>query len=201
MHLYKYRTLDNPKWLFDILLNGRLYGSSFKNLNDPMEGAYTYKSNILKERRDQLLEERSNTLICSLSKESNIGLMWTHYANNGKGCCIEVEVTSKSWKEIPIQYSNELPNINNDIDNILGTKFSCWEYEEEVRYIRTVDDIKKKSHYLEVQVTKVIFGYGVSTADFNMYKQIICAINNVKKKKAHNISCEKINQKNDVKWT
>lgn len=199
MVLYKYRSLENLKWLLDILINGRLYGSSFNKLNDPMEGAYRYDSHVPKEKREQLLKERGNTLICSLSKRNDIGLMWTHYANEGRGCCIEVEVTSTKWKEIPVKYTNELPNVNNDIDVILGTKATCWEYEKEVRYIRTEDNIKDISPYLEVRVTKVIFGYGVSTAEYNMYKRLIQGINQIKKKK-HQISCEKIRIKDDLIW-
>lgn len=202
MLLYKYRSIENFKWLLDILMNERLYGASFKNLNDPMEGAYRYDSKVPKAQRNLLLIDRSNTLICSLSERSDIGLMWTHYANEGKGCCIEIEVTSKTWKRIPVVYSDVLPNANDPINIVLGTKSSCWEYEKEVRYIRTVEDVNETSrHYLEVQVTNVIFGYNVSLSDFNLYKKLIEGINKVKKKKSNQITCEKINSKDDVKWT
>ena len=36
--LYKYRSLDNWKFVLDIFLNKRLYAASFYDMNDPMEG-------------------------------------------------------------------------------------------------------------------------------------------------------------------
>ena len=40
--LFKYRSLENWRWLLDILVNNRLYAAPFKDLNDPMEGRYFY---------------------------------------------------------------------------------------------------------------------------------------------------------------
>ena len=40
MKLYKYRSLDNMDYVFDILSNGLVYCSSYKDLNDPFEGQF-----------------------------------------------------------------------------------------------------------------------------------------------------------------
>ena len=53
--LYKYRSLENFEFFLDILLNKRLYASSYKDLNDAMEGvyySYGLKKNILKDIKD-----------------------------------------------------------------------------------------------------------------------------------------------------
>ena len=44
MNLDKYRSLDGWKFIFDILLHKRLYAARYKDLNDPMEGYYTFAS-------------------------------------------------------------------------------------------------------------------------------------------------------------
>ena len=119
--LYKYRSLENLGRILDILLHERLYAANFKNLNDPMEGHYRYSTDVNKELRTQILDERNRTLICSLSKKKDIGLMWTHYANENKGCCIELQVTSPSWTMIEVDYKDKLPNITN-VKEILSVK-------------------------------------------------------------------------------
>ena len=44
--LYKYRSLTNLKRLIEIVLESKLYASRYKELNDPMEGYYTYTKEI-----------------------------------------------------------------------------------------------------------------------------------------------------------
>jgi hypothetical protein len=36
--LYKYRSIENWKFLEDIFSNRRLFAATFRSLNDPMEG-------------------------------------------------------------------------------------------------------------------------------------------------------------------
>ena len=69
-------------------------------MNDPMEGYYQYDSTIDKLLIHSIFEGKQKRYICSLSKRGNIGLMWTHYCDENKGCCLEVEVTSKTWNKI-----------------------------------------------------------------------------------------------------
>lgn len=66
--------------------------------------------------------------------------MWTHYANENKGCCIEVEVTSKTWERLDVEYKKTITNLSETttIEDILKVKASMWEYEQEVRYLSPV---------------------------------------------------------------
>ena len=164
--LYKYRSLENLGRILDILLHERLYAANFKNLNDPMEGHYRYSTDVNKELRTQILDERNRTLICSLSKKKDIGLMWTHYANENKGCCIELQVTSPSWTMIEVDYKDKLPNITN-VKEILSVKGNVWSYEEEVRFIKTLNDNVTIHPYLEITISKVYIGCEVSPVNFN----------------------------------
>ena len=40
MKLYKFRSLNNTKFAFDILVNNRLYCANYESLNDPFEGEF-----------------------------------------------------------------------------------------------------------------------------------------------------------------
>lgn len=190
-HYYKYRSLQDLKRVLEILVNERIYGATYKELNDPMEGYYRYNAAMDKVKRTKILDERSRTRICSLAKCCDNGLMWSHYADNNKGCCIEVEVTSKSWKQIDVEYKQDPPDLADSIDQILKVKAYNWSYEDEIRFIRTFNDDSTK-YYLEVKVTKIIFGCAVKEEDYDMYKKLVDGINKIKKKKSSTISVEKM---------
>ena len=113
-HYYKFRSLNNIRHFLDILVNNRLYTARYDELNDPMEGAYLingYNENIIR-----LLKTRKyKTRICSLSKDYRHTLLWTHYAEGHKGCCIEV--IPKNFDALkPINYVDDLPIANNDTE-------------------------------------------------------------------------------------
>lgn len=52
VHYYKYRSLSNLRYFFDILIYKRLYMASYRELNDPMEDAFVITGN--RRRRDNL---------------------------------------------------------------------------------------------------------------------------------------------------
>ena len=87
-----------------------------------------------KSTASNILNGKEKRYICSLSRKSNIGLMWTHYADENQGCCLEVEVTSKSWERLDIDYSEQIPILNDNmtVKDVLKVKAKMWEYEQEV---------------------------------------------------------------------
>ena len=54
---YKYRTLDDLERILDIIVNKRLYGAVYKELNDPMEGKFN---------KDGLTREDFNAILRGL---------------------------------------------------------------------------------------------------------------------------------------
>lgn len=198
--LYKYISFEKPERFLDILLNNRLYGAIYTELNDPMEGHFAYtlldKNESL---REQILAKSARTSICSLSKRDNIGLMWTHYANEGKGCCIEVEVTDSKWKRLDIKYSDELPPATN-VETVLTTKGTAWKYEEEVRYLNTPDQSKTgRERRIKVKITKVIFGYQTPDETSRIFKKLIQTINKTRRQESSKIEVKKI-KKEDLDY-
>ena len=51
-----------------------------------------FKDWIRAEKRNTHDRLRENTWICSLSKIKDSLLMWSHYANNHKGVCVELNM-------------------------------------------------------------------------------------------------------------
>ncbi len=75
MILYKYRSLANFEHVLDIILNQRLYCSTYPELNDPFEGIYRVTYFLLKDGDMATKENYKNVeesvtgkiKICSLS--------------------------------------------------------------------------------------------------------------------------------------
>lgn len=176
MTYYKYRSLNNLKFFLDILLNKRLYTSKYSELNDPMEGFFTYDKTVPKDVINTIRAKRDNTYICSLSKRNDIGLMWSMYADEHKGCCIEVSVTAKSWQKKEVKYSHNSSIINDtkdaDIEKILSLKSSQWNYEEEVRFIKEAS----KRDKLTIRIEKVYLGINMTRSEKAFYEKMIKTI-------------------------
>ena len=170
-HYYKFRSLQNLKRFIDIILNNRLYASRYDELNDPMEGVYLTNpsnGNIIR----LLRMEKYKTRICSLSEDYRHTLLWSHYADSHKGCCIEVSAVNERELPTSVRYIEEIPVVNDmqDGKELLSHKSTVWEYEKEVRYFR-------KTSYLNIKIYREIFGLKVSEDDYRFYKKLINAIN------------------------
>lgn len=169
-HYYKFRSLNNIRYFLDILVNNRLYAARYDELNDPMEGAYLINAcseNIIRLLRDK----KYKTRICSLSKDYRHTLLWVHYADGHKGCCLEV--TPKNFDVVDyINYVDDLPIVYNDTDGreLLSYKSKLWQYEQEVRLFI-------KTSYCKVDISQILFGYKISDADYRFYERLIHSIN------------------------
>lgn len=150
------------------------------DLNDPMEGAFCYSAEIPRYYINSLRSEKMNTLICSLSKNMNNGLMWSFYADEHKGCCIELEVTTTKWTELYVEYGKDIVALNNDgsssLEDILSRKSVQWRHEQEVRYIRTFEAGQRVHPYISVKIHKVILGMKVNRNDENFIKKLVSSV-------------------------
>lgn len=183
MGLYKYRSLNDLKRFLDIIVNKRLYGAKYLTLNDPMEGEFEFdlNENFTQPALQSLFDKRAKTLICSLSKGCNSKgipnnwVLWSMYADEHRGCCIEVEPNDPNWIKREMFYSRLSPLVNNpdiQVIDILSIKFKEWEYEEEVRYINT----DPKTPYMNVKIKAVYLGARMSKEDVTFYTSLIKAI-------------------------
>ena len=173
MILYKYRNLANLKRLLEIIIDKRLYAPRYKELNDPMEGYITYTKEVSPYRK-QINTLKDEALICSFSKSNLIGMMWIMYADEGKGCCLELEIEENTWEYIEVDYEQQIPKIDDSnkvkMETLFGYKSSIWEYEQEARYIKR----SKKRLKLPVHVKKIYLGYAfnASSNEYKFYKKL-----------------------------
>ena len=179
--LYKYRSLEggNFKFFVDIILNNRLYASSFKELNDPMEGAYyySYQNEGLRKMLSELSDKKEKLRLCSLSKAEDSVLMWSHYANGHRGVVIGVSIDNP-YNVKPVQYDGLARitscNFNAQVTmEILSHKLEVWRYEQEER----IFIFNSKDRYVNVKVESVIAGRSMSNQDYSSLKDLIERVN------------------------
>lgn len=75
---------------------------------------------------------------CFLTSNTN-RLMWSHYANNHSGICLEFEIDNILENLHPCYYTDSFPEMNwksNNI-NLSLIKEKAWEYEAEWRLVKT----------------------------------------------------------------
>ena len=176
MLLYKYRGIKGFRFFTDIILKQRLYAAPYFDLNDPMEGRYLYSQvggSIDEDMRRLLKGEKEKIRICSLSRDPNNELMWSHYAEGHKGVAIGVEVNRKNYEVRPIQYDGlhqvGLHNFHNgSAIDVLSHKLDVWRYEEEERVF-----VVNNKQYVNVEVKQVICGSRMSTQDKGFITDLI----------------------------
>lgn len=177
--LYKYRNIDNFRFFAEIIINNRLYASDYINLNDPMEGQYlsSYNKNYDAFYK-KVSEEKGRLKICSLSRNNNNYLLWSHYANGHKGVVLGVKVNRNIYDVRSIAYQDNIiidPGLSHNHSitarDILTKKLKAWNYEEEERVF-----VIGKS-YVSVDVREVIAGSRMSNKDFSFLKNFISKVN------------------------
>lgn len=180
MLLYKYRGIQGFRFFTDIILKNRLFAAPYFDLNDPMEGRYLYSKGDGKLDEDMvraLKGQKEKVRVCSLSRDPNNELMWSHYAEGHKGVAIGVEVDRDEYEVRPIEYDGlhqvGLSTLHSDsaID-ILSHKLDVWRYEEEERVFT-----QNNKQYVNVRVCEIICGSRMSTQDKGFVTDLVRLIN------------------------
>lgn len=141
------------------LEKSRLKISNFESCNDIFELSH------LKMNRDQRmkakcwLEKVATTLglIC-FTRNWRSPVMWGHYAHNGKGCCLVVDVRRKDHQPVAYtglrkKFSGKFPESENpseEFKKFCSTKHLNWAYEEEMRLLvrhKDAEVSEESGHY------------------------------------------------------
>lgn len=96
-------------------------------------------------RNDVIVRLGEDIGLYCLTKANNNILMWSHYAKNHKGYCLEFEATDLTpvfGESQEVSYAKEFPVVDffntprdKQVDLIFLTKFIGWEYEDEYRVV------------------------------------------------------------------
>ena len=153
---YKYKSISNFEFILDILLYERLYAGKYHELNDPMEGVIKLDGTIPKEEITEWEQSLKNYNICCFTTDPENNLMWSHYADGGKGCLIEFELAEDisyskvTYGKTPLVKAKEIRQL--EAHEVFLHKLKYWQYEKEYRCILMGDN------YLPIKIKSVKFG-------------------------------------------
>lgn len=178
MLAYKFRSISQLAYALDIILVRRLYCANWCDLNDPMEGYFTYHVSN-KAWAQRIFPAKARYKVCSLSLDATSPLLWAHYAGAFDGLAVEVNVESDADN---VSYKASFPQLDAALKNkptqfintVLRSKLKVWEHEKEVRIIR-----RDQWYYLKKPVSRVIIGHKVNCVTLNAL-HILCTERNIK---------------------
>lgn len=196
MKLYKYKSLANLESVLDIILNERLFCSSYDELNDPFEGLFlsiitlSYSrlralkvpfppqlvNSSIKQYKgiEELSFDLSKTKICSLSSDMSDVRLWSHYADGHKGIVIEIDFSGLESKIHEVKYSEKLPVFEASLltgplpCEVLSCKTIHWKYEKEYRVIH-----EHEFFPISKRIKGIYLGTRISDTRYNLLTKII----------------------------
>ena len=219
--LYQYRSIEQHN--VDNIKNGVIWARKASDFNDPYDClisstaieqqiALAKKNNneeLLTELEDlqkAFLEEaqkcRTMTAISCFSNSCTSLLMWSHYANQHEGMCVEYDykkLEKISHKSIlPVSYGDKIDifSQNKNRNNLLShmafiRKAKDWKYEEEWRIIALLIDTTIALTIKAPMPEKIIFG---SKTDYS--KPLVKDLINFAEK--NGIVCSKMSLDKDI---
>ncbi len=193
-HLYKYYAYNENS--LSVLINKKIWLAKPKSFSDPFDCDINFEDNIEDELLEQIfggekidpkhsdevkqtiikgvegLKERRfrNVGIFSMSENDDNILMWSHYAGQHKGFCVEFVRNSDNYLgniemtkpiDYPINYTkvkffNPTGDVNKDIfQSVFYTKARDWVYEGEWRCVYREGD---REVSMPSAISSIIFG-------------------------------------------
>ncbi len=171
--LYKFRSLDQFKFICDILVNHRLYAAKWEDLNDPMEFNFGFDLSDMK-LANKIADRRDKYRVCSLASEYSNILLWSYYADGHKGVAIEITVDANDTRLSKVSYEPSLTKIDESYRDpereldLLRQKSDLWSGEKEWRFVTDAE----QEYITDVNVTAVYLGQRVPVNDRLLIQKI-----------------------------
>lgn len=166
----------SSQYALEDLERRRLKIAQFDDMNDPFELLALELSDKTLRRpyREFVCEMARNYGVLCFSRRRCNPVLWSHYADKHRGICLGFAVPSNYLLEVTYT-ANRLPRKisaelkaggldQDDMKEILGTKFKSWEYEEESRVFLRLEDrdpdsgLYFKEFGSDLTLTQVILG-------------------------------------------
>lgn len=212
--LFKYKPFNH--FTLDIIANDRIYYPKPDSFNDPFDTKCSFKNtsaivqsqDLVKIKRafsnenpsqimaytrkdltgeiDSFQSELRNFGILSLAEDEKDILMWSHYADDHKGVCIEFERAETNDLGNPkatkkVVYTKNYPSMSvksllsddghhNSLMRVLYTKSEHWSYEKEWRNFQPTGG---KVYPIPGRILSITFGVRASEIDIDIVKKLV----------------------------
>jgi len=155
------------------------WGSSWKGQPKEFVKALREDGSIKQVLAGDLLRKAAETrldnlrVLCVCEKPDGV-LMWSHYAKNHEGVCLEFRVLKGTYFDgaISVIYANDYPKLKVTIgtkelaDGMVRTKATHWAYESEWRILNL--DVPPFHNYPKECLSGVIIGCQISAPNENL---------------------------------
>jgi len=150
------KTNNGKEFALGQIYHHRHYAEEYGKYDDNSHGEEYYNHRLASIIKDVLYEQIGEKGVLSLCAKWNCPLMWSHYADEHRGICVEYDMTDHDCKNIKaVKYDQPISIKVSDIiawknhsiqaeDRILDiffySKAPQWHYEEEWRDIKEVGE-------------------------------------------------------------
>lgn len=209
--LFKYKPMN--QFTLDIIANNRIFYPYPESFNDPFDTKCLFTNETSKViadldktaeifpdeskiiayyRKNHTLEindfhaRLKNLGIVSLAENRKNILMWSHYADNHKGICIEFKrhknnklgdpnytqkvIYTKRYPSLPPKSLHLNADRTSSFSRVIYTKSKCWTYEQEWR---TFEENGGKAYTLPGKIKSITFGERSLPMDIEIVQKLI----------------------------
>ncbi|WP_333648001.1 DUF2971 domain-containing protein [Lacrimispora sp.] len=165
----------------EALTSNKIWLSNIKNVNDKFEGKneilfddlnlnYEFVKDFIVDYYDEVIDMTLEMFyIACFSENETMDNLWTHYADDHKGFCIEYYKDDFEFPVFPVIYKDKKPvhsqKYNEDeFRKSLLTKYSKWSDEKEWRILYPFNEMPQKGKPIDQPLPKAIY-MGVDISD------------------------------------
>ena len=224
--LYRYRSVKLPEHLERELVaiaEGSLWFSQLDKLNDADEGKFDLTPTVKRRKDHQKIEEEVRRKmrdmgICCFSDSHEIDLMWTHYANEHQGICVEysthdlsnrLKQGSETISAVRVQYDIQFPILGEkDIDDptlaaakAISSKKSDNYHEREWRLLACRKGkmcFELRNPDTDLNPVKGVY-FGIRTQD-HVINTVRCSLRGVKNDKIEFFKPARLDRRYGYRW-
>ncbi len=147
----------------------------------------TITKEYLEKIANKIIQEGMNKIgvSCFSTMDDSI-LQWSHYSDFHKGICFKFDIVDEVFlMPLKVEYTKVMPrynhcdhlNKNDEILKVIRRKFCDWSYENEIRIVKTAENIRTNSgnrtfKFLDKALIEVIFGHKMSDDNCQKYKEL-----------------------------
>lgn len=132
------------------------------------------------EAMDQLRQDLNSYGVCCFSEKGDLLLLWSHYADNYRGFCLEFENMENCFVVNPVSYRPEYPSVRvvdllmeggtDRFNELILTKFEDWSYEREWR---AFSQSPGEMPYPNNTLTGIIFGFRMEKPERDSIRHVL----------------------------
>ncbi|MBI1406019.1 MAG: DUF2971 domain-containing protein [Caulobacter sp.] len=172
---YKFRGVEHPDRLLEIIRTDTVWCADWRELNDPMEGMFRRPAGQADDWVSAVIAFKLGYRVCSLAGRWDFPPLWAYYASDFRGVAIEFELPGLDaiyddddliardcilarvdYRRTPAFAPAAGWDPRRAATMVLLSKHSAWRHEQEIRLLARVESFR-----MHRQVSRVLLGHRI----------------------------------------